>query len=137
MVEVPRVGVGVIIMRDDKVLFGKRKGSHGSGSWSFPGGHLEMYESFSGCAKRETMEETGLEIDVIRELPIVTNDFFKEDGMHYVTAYVRANYIVGEAEVLEKDKCEEWKWVDWDSLPEKLFIPVKNLKEGGYDPFVR
>jgi len=78
MVEVPRVGVGVIIMRGDKVLLGKRKGSHGSDSWSFPGGHLEMYESFFDCAERETMEETGLKIDVIRELPIVTNDFLKK-----------------------------------------------------------
>ncbi len=137
MAGIPRVGVGVIIMRDDEILLGRRKGSHGSGSWSFPGGHLEMYESFFDCAARETMEETGLEIDIIKELPVVTNDFFKKEDKHYVTVYIRANYIGGEAKILEPDKCYGWDWFSWDSMPDDIFIPVANLKRGGYNPFVK
>ncbi|WP_134596929.1 NUDIX domain-containing protein, partial [Pseudomonas aeruginosa] len=38
----PQVGVGVLILRDGKVLLGRRKGSHGAGCWSAPGGHLEL-----------------------------------------------------------------------------------------------
>ena len=39
----PKVGIGVMIQNaDGLVLLGLRKGSHGSGEWSFPGGHLEM-----------------------------------------------------------------------------------------------
>lgn len=34
----PRIGVGVLIFRDGKLLLGKRKGSHGAGHWSAPGG---------------------------------------------------------------------------------------------------
>ena len=30
----PRVGIGIMIMRDDKVLLGKRKGSHGEGEYA-------------------------------------------------------------------------------------------------------
>ena len=41
-----RVGIGVIILKDGKVLLGKRKGSHGAGEYAFPGGHLEYMESF-------------------------------------------------------------------------------------------
>lgn len=38
----PRIGVGVLIFRDGKLLLGKRRGSHGAGDWSAPGGHLEF-----------------------------------------------------------------------------------------------
>jgi 8-oxo-dGTP diphosphatase len=37
-----KAGVGVIIInKENKVLVGKRKGSHGAGLWAFPGGHIE------------------------------------------------------------------------------------------------
>jgi len=68
-----RVGVGVIVVKDDKVLMGKRIGSHGENSWSFPGGHLEMFESVHECAKREVKEETGIEIKNLQDVTF-TND---------------------------------------------------------------
>lgn len=46
----PQVGVGVLILRDGKVLLGRRKGSHGAGCWSAPGGHLEFGEVVEDCA---------------------------------------------------------------------------------------
>src|SRR5215469_4737907 len=46
----PKVGVGVMILKDGKVLIGKRKGAHGAGEWAWPGGHLEYMESFEDCA---------------------------------------------------------------------------------------
>ena len=46
----PKVGIGVIIIKDSKVLMGKRKGLHGAGFWHFTGGHLELNESIEDCA---------------------------------------------------------------------------------------
>jgi 8-oxo-dGTP diphosphatase len=62
----PKVGIGVMVLKDGKVLLGKRKGSHGIGEYSIPGGHLEHMESFEECAKRETLEETGIEVRNVR-----------------------------------------------------------------------
>ena len=45
-VERPKVGVGVMVFKDGKILLAKRKGSHGAGEYAFPGGHLEFGESF-------------------------------------------------------------------------------------------
>ncbi len=69
----PKVGVSVIIVKDGKVLMGKRKNAHGAGMWSFPGGHLEFNEEIEACVKREVREETGISIKNIRKLGF-TND---------------------------------------------------------------
>jgi len=115
----PRVGVGVMIVRNDKVLLGKRKGSHGEGEWAFPGGHLEYMESVEECAKREMMEECGLEITNIR-FQLVANRT-RYAPKHYVHIGMIAD-ASGEPRLLEPDKCEGWEWFDLDNLPKPLFL---------------
>ena len=79
---IPKIGRGVMIFKDGKVLVSKRKGSHGSGEYAFPGGHLEYKETFEQCAIRETREECGIEIKNVRFL-YLTN-LTKYLPKHYV-----------------------------------------------------
>jgi len=130
----PKVGVGVYIIKDNTLLMGLRKGTHGEGDWCPPGGHLEAGESWGECATRENDEESGLTIKNIR-LGTVTNDIFGKDDKHYVTIALIADYVSGEPERLEPNKCLEWRWFSMDDLPENLFLPVKNAFEQGFDPF--
>lgn len=129
----PYIGVGVIILRDGKVLLGKRKGMHGDGCWQFPGGHLEFFEEIEACARREVLEETGLQIANLRLGPF-TNDLFVAEDRHYVTLFVLAEYVEGEAQVREPHKCERWAWFGWEALPHPLFLPIENLLKQGYSP---
>ena len=69
----PLVGVSIIIKKDNKVLIGKRKNIRASGTWAFPGGHLEFRESFEDCIKREVIEEAGIKIKNIK-FQTLTND---------------------------------------------------------------
>lgn len=128
------VGVGVIVIRNGQVLLGKRKGAHGQGSWSFPGGHLEFNEALEDCAKREVREETGISIKNLRKGPF-TNDIFVEQKRHYVTLYMIAEFDSGELRVMEADRCQAWRWFDWDAFPDPLFLPIQNLRAQGYRPF--
>ncbi len=102
-----RVGVAVIIRKGGKVLLGRRKGFHGEGTWNFPGGHLEFGEKIKDCAKRETKEETGLNIKNVA-LFTVTNDIFQKENKQYITISVRAEIKSGKLKLMEPDKCEKW-----------------------------
>ncbi len=132
----PTAGLGVIILKEDKVLLGKRRGNHGSSTWCFPGGHIEYFETLEQCALREVKEETDLCIALIDEYPIAaTNNRFPEENRHTVTLFLRAKYIQGEPKIMEPDKCEQWGWFQWNNFPSPLFVPVDELKKQGYNPF--
>jgi mutator protein MutT len=122
----PYIGVAVIVVREGRVLLGKRKNAHGAGSWQFPGGHLEYGEAIEACARRELFEETGLSIGNLRLGPY-TNDIFEEENKHYVTLFVIADQTSGEARVKEPHKCECWAWFRWSEMPEPHFLPIVNL----------
>ena len=80
----PRIGVGIIITRNNQVLLLKRLNVHGAGSWSTPGGHLEYGETPEECAAREVKEETNLDIFNI-SFKAITNDVFVTENKHYIT----------------------------------------------------
>ena len=78
----PKVGIGIMIFKEGKVLIAKRKSLHGEGEYSFPGGHLEYMESFEDCARRETMEETGIQIKNLKFLHL--GNIFHYAPKHYI-----------------------------------------------------
>jgi 8-oxo-dGTP diphosphatase len=123
---VPRVGVGVFVFRDGKFLMGQRQGSHGEGTWSLPGGHLEYGETPEDTAHREVLEETGCDITNVR-FAALTNDFFRDEGKHYITWWTMSDWKAGEPSITEPEKCVAQMWTDFDNLPEPLFLPWQEL----------
>lgn len=108
-----------MILKDGKVLLGKRKGSHGAGEYAFPGGHLDYMESFADCAEREVKEECGIEIGSVR-FQFLAN-VTKYAPKHYVHVGLAGDWKSGKPEVLEPEKCEGWGWYELEKLPEPLF----------------
>lgn len=127
-----RVGVGVTIIKEGKILLGKRKNAHGEGQWATPGGHLEYMESFKDCVLREIAEECGVEVENIRFQYLANLKDYPPK--HYCHIGMLADWKSGEPQVLEPDKCEEWKWFDMDNIPENIFVSSRwaldALKEG-------
>jgi 8-oxo-dGTP diphosphatase len=118
----PHVGVGVMIMRDGKVLLGRRRGSHGNATFGWCGGHLEFGESLEQRAAREVAEESGLEVDSLRLLCVSNVICY---GTHYVDFEFIGEVSAGEPSVMEPDRVEAWGWYDLFHLPAPLFMPVE------------
>ena len=129
--KIVRVGTGVMIFKDGKVLLGKRKAKLGFGKWCFPGGHLEFGETFKENAIRETKEETNLNI-IPKRIISLNNGML--DDRHYVTIGMLGEIKSGEVKLTEPDKCERWDWFSLNDLPEPMLEEtievIKQYKEG-------
>ncbi|MCR4328738.1 MAG: NUDIX domain-containing protein [Patescibacteria group bacterium] len=123
------VGVGVMILREGKVLLGRRSENpntadselHGEGTWTMPGGKVDFGESFEDAAVRELEEETGImakkeDTKVIS----VAND--RVSDAHFVTIGLLCENSSGEPEVREPDEITEWCWFSLDNLPSPIFF---------------
>jgi ADP-ribose pyrophosphatase YjhB (NUDIX family) len=128
------VGFGVLMLRDGKVLLGKRhidpnkadSELHGEGTWTMPGGKLEYGESFEEGGIREVLEETGMFLNDINVI-CVNND--KNDYAHFVTIGLFSDNFKGEPKVMEPDEITEWKWFDLNNLPKPIYFPSEKLLE--------
>ncbi len=116
-----RVGVNVFVVRDGKLLLGKRKNTFGAGFWGLPGGHLEWHEDMAAAAARELLEETGLSALEFQFVNLI-NNCRRPDDDHLIHVGFLAKGVKGEPKVLEPDKCEEWRWFDLKKLPGDLFF---------------
>ena len=128
-----KVGIGVLILDNNKVLLGHRckkyndtGGIHEEDTWTLPGGKQEYGETYFEGAIRETHEETNL---IISNLTVFgVGDDIAVDRQ-YITIYVLSKEYKGNLEVMEPDKIDKWEWFDLDNLPDNLYSPsAKMLK---------
>jgi len=97
--DVPLVGVGAIIIENNRVLLVKRGHPPLLGEWSIPGGVLEIGEALRDAAIREAQEETGLVVEP-GELLGVFDRVIRENGRvryHYVLIDFLCYRISGDA----------------------------------------
>jgi 8-oxo-dGTP diphosphatase len=124
-------GVGVLVVRDAKVLMGRRTSQHGYGTWSPPGGKMEPGETPEETARRELVEETGL-VGAVPRVVAETVDSFA-NGDTWRTHWVLMDWVSGEPQVLEPDEVDSWGWYAWDRLPAPLFLPMASFVATGFD----
>jgi 8-oxo-dGTP diphosphatase len=95
----PRVAVGAIVFRDNKVLLVRRGKPPAEDLWAIPGGSVEIGETLKVAAEREIFEETGITIRALE--PVYTFDVIERDAddrtrFHYVIVDLTADYVRGD-----------------------------------------
>lgn len=94
------MGVGAIIVEEDRVLLVKRGHAPLMGEWSIPGGVLEVGETLREAAVREALEETGLTVepaDLLGVYDRILRDADERTLYHYVLIDFLCRRVTGEA----------------------------------------
>jgi ADP-ribose pyrophosphatase YjhB (NUDIX family) len=114
----PLIGVGSIIIEDDRVVLVKRAHPPIQGQWSIPGGVLEVGEFVREAAIREAQEETGLIVEPGELLGVfdrILRDPDKRVQYHYVLIDFLCRRIGGQ--LLAASDAAEVRWFTPDELP--------------------
>ena len=115
----PIVGIGIVVIKDDSVLLVRRGKPPNVGSWTLPGGAQELGETTEHAARRELLEETGLEVDTLHFAATVDNIRRDADGRiryHYTIIDFAARWVAG-VPVAATDVTEA-TWAKLDALDE-------------------
>ncbi|MFA5270185.1 MAG: NUDIX domain-containing protein [Patescibacteria group bacterium] len=127
------VGINILVVKDDRLLLGKRKNVYGNGTWGLPGGHLETGESLKDAAARELSEETDLQVKSF-DFSNIVND--RSGGQHRLQIGFAAHQVTGTPIVKEPERCAEWRWFKLNELPSDLFPPhikqIENFLQKNY-----
>ena len=119
----PRLGVSACVWRNGKMLIAKRSKPPFKGVWSLPGGHVEVGEGLRDAARRELLEETGVEADLVTIIDVV--EAIRRDGdevaAHYAIVCFGGWWLAGDARA--GDDAEAVRWADFEELAHLPMTP--------------
>lgn len=107
----PVVGVGGVVIRDERALLIKRGSAPLEGQWSIPGGTLELGESLQDGVRRELLEETGIEVRVGQLIEVFDRIFRDASGKiqyHFVIVDYLCEPVSGEASAASDVTATAW-----------------------------
>lgn len=102
-------------------------------AWGFPGGAMELGESFEETATRELFEETNLIVDELELLEVLSGkDTFRVypngDQLYDITAVFKVKKYHGELKVNDNES-KKLGWFPVDKLPENVSPMTKKHLE--------
>ncbi len=115
----PKVGVGVMIIHQGRILLVRRAMTPERGKWSIPAGFLDHGEDPVVTAAREVQEETGLQVEIEGLLDVYYNHEAIEQGGASIFILYHARIVGGQLEA--GDDADEAAFFDQDNLPELAF----------------
>ena len=130
---------GCLIVRDGKILLLDHSKY---GIWLPPGGHVEERETPDETAKRETLEETGFEVELQHSSGVVEEEFIDvpepfnanlhrvEEG-HWHLDYLYLARIRDEVEASHSHEHEGVKWFSEGELGSEDYDIPEYVREAG------
>ncbi|MED6340404.1 MAG: NUDIX hydrolase [SAR324 cluster bacterium] len=123
--ERPFVGVGVVVLRGDKVLLVQRVKAPNKGQWSIPGGKQRLGETVMQAVHRELLEETGVNIEkptLLDVVDVIVPDDKGKIQYHYTLVEYQAEWLSGECR--SGDDAGDIKWVTFDELSSLRLLEI-------------
>jgi mutator protein MutT len=98
--ERPVIGVGGIVISENRALLVRRGAPPLEGEWSIPGGTLELGETLAEGVRRELAEETGIDVRVVDQIEVFERIFRDASGkpkFHFVVVDYYCQMLGGQA----------------------------------------
>lgn len=115
--------VAFAVVRDGDRWLMLRHRRHGRVHWEIPGGHVDAGESLAGAARREVLEETGVDVVVGAPLATLTHEWAERRTRWLTTFFVAAAGPAAAPPVPGDDAVEEVRWADPRSLDRAQVSP--------------
>jgi ADP-ribose pyrophosphatase YjhB (NUDIX family) len=112
----PRVGCGVAMVVDGKILLMRRLNAPEAGHWGIAGGKIDLFETARAAAEREIAEELGVQVSADTLLCFV-DQIDRAASVHWVSPVYLAERFVGEPRILEPHKHADLGWFDLADPP--------------------
>ncbi len=100
---------------EPSVLLLKRAVEPGFGEWDLPAGYLDPGESFEMAARRETLEESGIDVELVQLAGV-----YHSPPANAVTAVFRAQAVDARASVQTDAESSDHAWVARSEVPDWL-----------------
>jgi 8-oxo-dGTP diphosphatase len=113
----PFVGIGIVVIKGDRVLLCRRGKPPNVGTWTLPGGAQDLGETVETGARRELLEETGLTVGALHfcaHVDVVREDQAGRVRFHYTILDFAARWVSGEP--VAGSDVSEVEWAPLDAL---------------------
>ncbi len=117
----PKVGVGVLVQQEGKILLVRRTMKPEIGKWSIPAGYLDHGEDPEETAVRETLEETNLQVEISGLLDVYHNP--PQEGGASIFILYRARLLGGRLQA--GDDADDARFFTLEQLPELAFASTR------------
>ena len=124
----PKVAAAVLVAQDQRVLLVRRATEPFRGLWTLPAGFINGGEDPAEAAARECLEETGLNVRVMRLYDIVAGREHPR-GADFVIVY-QAEVLSGDLRA--EDDADAVEWFDREHLPELAFRATQKVLQSFY-----
>ncbi len=110
MTQPPRIEISTIVVKNGRVLLGKRQNAQGGYDWSVPRGRLNQGEIIEECALKQLADETGL-----KALSLHQGPWTLDSDAQTLSLFVFIDLFDNESALTTP-----FQWFDWNDLPSPL-----------------
>ena len=130
------IGVGGVVIHENKVLLVRRASEPRKGDWALPGGYIEHDETIHVAVQREVHEETGVHAEVEGLIGIMNYPREGENGV-YLMFLMRADNHTTQPDMVEVDSARYFALDELDTLETLQWLSrsvVTPILEGNINP---